>query len=119
MRASLLFALSLAASSTFAAACGPSGPPSKYPSRDDGCDVQVFKDAPSVQTDNIGPVSSWCTENSTDDECLRGLKDAVCKLGGDVVWGVGDGPAAHGNRRKLEGRAAHTLAPGAAPPGPK
>ena len=40
--------------------------------------------------------------------CLRTLKDQVCALGGDVVWGVGERPSAATGKVVYEGRAAHT-----------
>jgi hypothetical protein len=91
-----------------AAACG-GGQSSKYPSRPDGCDVHVFQSAPPMNTDNIGPVSSHCDDQSfSKDDCLRTLKDQVCKLGGDVVWGVSPEPAHEDGQWKYRGRAAHT-----------
>ncbi len=78
-----------------------------HPSMPAGCDVQVFAHAPPMPLDNIGTVSATCAENDSDDVCTRQLEDEVCKLGGDVVWGV-DKPMNVGNKRKLAGRAAHT-----------
>jgi hypothetical protein len=50
----------------------------------------------------------------SDADCLRTLKDQVCKLGGDVVWGVTDKPDTFGDKNVWDGRAAHTqAAPGA------
>ena len=72
-----------------------------------GCDVRVFTDAPPMRTENIGPVAASCTENDTRDACLRELEDQVCFLGGDVLWQV-EGPALHGDKQRLSGRAAHT-----------
>jgi len=40
---------------------------------------------------------------------LRELKDQVCKLGGDVVWGVEPEPEHVDGRWKYHGRAAHTV----------
>jgi len=72
-----------------------------------GCDVKVFRDAPTVATENIGPVSATCAQDVPDAECLRTLQDETCELGGDVVWGVG-APVAAGTKKVLSGRAAHT-----------
>ena len=90
-------------------ACGGSSSGSKYPSRATGCDVQVFNHAPTMQTDNIGPVSSHCDDQAatSKDDCMRELKDQVCKLGGDVVWGVVE-PEHVDGQWKYSGRAAHT-----------
>jgi hypothetical protein len=92
-----------------AAACGGSGSDSRFPSRPDGCDVHVFQTAPPMQTENIGPVSSHCDDHDfTQADCLRTLKDQVCKLGGDVVWGVPAVPDDTDGQWRYKGRAAHT-----------
>ena len=78
-----------------------------HPSMPAGCDVQVFANAPPMPLDNIGTVSARCDEGDSDDVCTRQLKDEVCKLGGDVVWGVEE-PSHVGNKKRLAGRAAHT-----------
>ena len=88
------------------AACG--GGSSKFPSRADGCEVQVFQLAPPMKTENIGPVSARCDDTVSKDECLRTLEDQVCKLGGDVVWGVEAEPRHEDAQWKYAGRAAHT-----------
>lgn len=75
--------------------------------REAGCAVQVFKDAPTMKTENIGPVTAWCDQNDSADVCLRVLEDQVCKLGGDVMWQV-DGPYPQGDKQRMNGRAAHT-----------
>jgi hypothetical protein len=87
-------------------ACG--GPPSKYPARPDGCAVQLFKDKPTMATENIGHVSAHCEDIVKEADCLRTFEDEVCKLGGDVVWGTGDVPVHEENQWKYAGRAAHT-----------
>jgi len=92
-------------------ACGGGGGGnSKYPSRSSGCDVTVFQQSPTGKTENIGPVSSSCDDQAptSKDDCLRELKDQVCKLGGDVVWGVEAEPEHVDGRWKYHGRAAHT-----------
>ena len=93
-----------------AAACGGSNANSKYPSRPTGCDVQVFQQTPTMQTDNIGPVSASCDDQAptSKDDCLRELKDQVCKLGGDAVWGVDAEPKHEDGKWKYSGRAVHT-----------
>ena len=79
----------------------------KYPPRQPGCEVQVFSEEPTYQTENIGPVQASCDESVPDAECARELKDQACKLGADTVWGVGDNPSKQAGRKKLFGRAAH------------
>ncbi len=90
-------------------ACG-GGAPSKYPPLPEGCNVQVFKDAPRVESDNIGTVSAVCDEGAADEDCLRTLKDEVCKLGGDVAWGVPDKPTVADGKKRFSARAAHSKA---------
>jgi hypothetical protein len=90
-----------------ALACGGGGS-SRFPSRPDGCQVQVFREAPNVKTENIGPVWARCEDIVSKDACLRELLDQVCKLGGDVVWGVNPEPEQENDHWKYAGRAAHT-----------
>jgi hypothetical protein len=94
------------------AACGGGGgaKDSKYPKRPDGCDVTLYRDIPEAPSDNIGSVHAACDESVAPDDCVRTLKDAVCKLGGDVVWGV-DEPQRKDGKVHYYGRAAHTKAP--------
>jgi hypothetical protein len=87
-------------------ACG-GGEPARFPSRAAGCDVKLFHENPDVPTENIGPVQARCADDVAEADCLRTLEDAVCKLGGDVVWGVGD-PEHKAGRNRFYGRAAHT-----------
>ncbi len=70
--------------------------------------MQIFREAPTIQTDNIGAVSAICGNDVSDDDCLRELKDQACKLGGDVLWGVPPAPTMQAGKKKLSGRAAHT-----------
>jgi hypothetical protein len=79
----------------------------KYPARQSGCEIQIFPENPSYQTDNIGPVQASCDESVSDSDCLRTLKDEACKLGADTVWGVNDNPTRQLGRKKFFGRAAH------------
>jgi hypothetical protein len=88
-------------------ACSPPPPPTKYPPRQPGCEIQIFPENPSYQTDNIGPVSSSCDESISDADCMRTLKDEACKLGADTVWGVSDNPTKQAGKKKFFGRAAH------------
>lgn len=104
--ASLVFAFAFAIS-----ACGGGGPKidPRFPPRPEGCAVDVLHDqAPTTATDNIGSVSASCTDLTSDEECLRTLKDEVCKIGGDVVWGVEPKPVVQAGKKRLNGRAAKT-----------
>lgn len=96
----------------FAGCTSPPPKDTKYPPRPEGCDVKVYPEAPSEQTENIGTVNASCAETVTDEECFRTLKDEACKLGADVVWGVDPKPTLALGKKKLSGRAAHTKAPG-------
>lgn len=89
------------------AACGGDKHPSRYPALEAGCAVEIFHEAPPMRTANIGPVSASCDERIPEAECLRTFKDEVCKLGGDLAWGV-DNPVKDGGRITFSGRAAHT-----------
>ena len=90
------------------AGCASEPPkPSKYPEQKPGCEIQIFPEEPTYQTDNIGPVQATCGEQVTDDECLRELKDQACKLGADTVWGVNDTPTMVAGKKRFSGRAAH------------
>jgi hypothetical protein len=81
--------------------------PAKFPAREPGCEVQIFPDAPSYATENIGAVHASCEESVSDADCLRTLKDAACKLGADTVWGMSETPKVDLGRKKFSGRAAH------------
>jgi hypothetical protein len=89
------------------AACSPSQKEGKFPARQPGCEVQVFPENPSYQTENIGSVQASCDESISDADCMRTLKDEACKLGADTIWGVNDTPTREANKKKLSGRAAH------------
>jgi hypothetical protein len=103
-----LFALASGCLSLSFVACGGSAP-SKFPERPEGCSVEVVASAPHGQTENIGTVNAWCDEQSSDEECLKALRDQVCKVGGDVVWGVPAKPKLEQGKKKLSGRAAHSV----------
>ena len=82
----------------------------RYPPRPEGCPVELFQAGPRGATDNIGPVSATCSEQTKDDDCIRTLKDEVCRMGGDVVWGVDAVPEKRpADRKRFTGRAAHTV----------
>ncbi|MEO7113775.1 MAG: hypothetical protein ABI183_25270, partial [Polyangiaceae bacterium] len=85
-------------------ACGGE-PRSRYPELPPGCTVALYHGAPQGRTVNIGPVNASCDQDVSDADCLRTLEDQVCKLGGDIVWGVGD-PHLDLGKKKLNGRAA-------------
>jgi hypothetical protein len=80
-------------------------------SREPGCPVRAFVDAPPMPTENIGLVVAHCAPEDSQEVCLRELEDRVCALGGDVVWQV-EGPApeatSNGNKQRMRGRAAHS-----------
>ncbi|WP_394844036.1 hypothetical protein LZC95_44155 [Pendulispora brunnea] len=80
----------------------------QYPAREEGCAVELFRDAPTKPSANIGPVNASCDETVAEAECIRTLKDQVCKLGGDIVWGVDPEPLRKNGRQQWSGRAAHT-----------
>lgn len=82
--------------------------PSRFPERKAGCDVQVFHDAPTVQTESVGTVRASCDDFVSVSECTRTLLDEACKLGADVVWAVSDPPLKENGKIKLTGHAAHT-----------
>ena len=80
-----------------------------YGPRAKGCDVEVRTDAPVTPTENIGTVSATCGEDTSDADCTRQLQDEACRLGADVVWGVG-APIVRGSKKTMSGRAVHTKA---------
>jgi hypothetical protein len=90
-------------------ACANGGD-ARFPKRPDGCDVTLFHETPTLPTENIGPVQARCGDDIPKDDCVRTLKDAVCALGGDVVWGV-DEPQHVDGKYKYSGRAAHSKPP--------
>jgi hypothetical protein len=91
-------------------ACGGNEHPSRYPAREPGCTVALYHGAPIGRTVNIGPVNASCDQDVSDTDCLRTLEDQVCKLGGDLVWGVDENPKLDLGHKKFNGRAAHTRA---------
>jgi len=107
--------LSLSLVAAVLSGCGgtPSKSPSLFPPRPEGCEVHLFHDSPDAPTTNIGPVRARCGLDVADADCVRTLEDQVCKLGGDIVWGVSDKPQVEGDKNYWQGRAAHS---GSAPP---
>jgi hypothetical protein len=115
-----LLSLALAALALSGCSRGKAPDP-RYPERPVGCDVKLFHEAPTMKTDNIGPVMASCATDVSDADCVRQLMDEACKLGGDVVWGVPDKPTLDGGRHLWFGRSAHTksaAAPAATTPEP-
>lgn len=86
------------------------------PERAAGCPVQLFYGSPTVDTTNLGVVTATCAEDLGEEACLRELQNEVCKLGGDVVWGVSEKPERVGEKNKYSGRAAVTKAAGTPAP---
>lgn len=113
MRSTLLV-LASAAFAFVVLGCGAPEKAGRYPKRPEGCDVKVFPESPAMPTDNIGSVDAICGDDISDVACLQTLKDEVCKLGGDVAWGVADKPSVSLGKKKLSGRAAHTKTAGPA-----
>jgi hypothetical protein len=87
--------------------CGPAPDP-RFPPRPAGCDVKVFTEGPTLATENIGTANAICGDDVDEDACMRTLKDEVCKLGGDVVWGVGEHPTQVYGKKRWSGRVAHS-----------
>lgn len=86
-------------------ACGGGGS-AKFPARGAGCEVELAHGAPKVDSENIGTVNATCSEETSEELCLRELKDAVCKLGGDIAWGVSEKPEKVGDKVRYTARAA-------------
>ena len=110
MKALFLSAISICALGLILGACGSDERRSRYPEREPGCAVTLYHGAPQGRTVNIGPVNASCDESVSDADCLRTLEDQVCKIGGDVVWGVDENPKLDLGHKKWNGRAAHTRA---------
>lgn len=109
---SKLSTVTVALTAAWVMGCGGAPADARFPARPEGCDVQiVHEDAPNVPTENIGRVSASCTDLTSDDDCYRTLKDQVCKLGGDVVWGVEPAPVIKDGKKRLTGRAAKARSP--------
>lgn len=94
-------------------ACGSTPNRPALPERPAGCTVALTYGSPVSDTTNLGVVTATCGEDIGEAACLRQLQDEVCKLGGDVVWGVSEKPERVGDKNKYTGRAAVTKAAGA------
>ena len=68
------------------AACGGAG--ARYPVREPGCPVRTFAGESTIPVDDLGLATVDCAPGGKS--CERQLLDAVCALGGDVAWGVGE-----------------------------
>jgi hypothetical protein len=68
--------------------CGGGVPDARYPAREAGCPVKSLPGAPPVPVDDLGTVTADC--DSAGGACERRLLDAVCRVGGDVAYGLGD-----------------------------
>lgn len=90
------------------AACSSTPSRPALPEHPAGCPVELFYGSPKGDTTNLGVVSATCEESVSEPECMRQLQDEVCKLGGDVVWGVSERPERVGDKNKFSGRAAVT-----------
>ena len=107
LRTFSVLALLCSACSTTLVHCGGEKVDPRFPPRPEGCAVEVFHaGAPNKPSDNIGTVNASCTDLVSNDDCLRQLKDQVCKIGGDLVWGVETAPVVRDGRKTLSGRAA-------------
>jgi hypothetical protein len=84
--AALAFALVPAV--VMAVGCGGSAPDVRYPAREDGCAVRSYPGPATIPVDDLGVVKVECS--ASGGACERKLMDAVCRLGGDVVWGTAD-----------------------------
>jgi hypothetical protein len=83
-------------------ACGGNAPDARYPAREVGCPVRSFPGPSTIPVDDLGTVRVECRSGGP---CERQLMDAVCALGGDVVWGTADNAL---TATALVGHAAHS-----------
>jgi len=75
--------------------------------RSPGCNVRVLAEGgPPPGSENIGPVTAYCSPDDPKDACVRELADQVCRLGGNMLWQI-DGPTVYGDKQRMRGRAAH------------
>jgi hypothetical protein len=101
-----------------ALSCGsPKKTDPRYPPQPIGCKVMLFRGpiANTVVYDHIGRVDMICGELISDSDCLRGLMDEACKLGGDILYEVLEPTKPAPDKIKYDGRVAHTRITGAPP----
>jgi hypothetical protein len=101
MRGFALFGLTALAT---LAACGGAAPDARYPAREDGCPVRLYPAHASIPVDELGMVEVDCPPDAAG-KCERLLENAVCRRGGDVVWGTADNAL---NATRLVAHAAHS-----------
>jgi hypothetical protein len=89
---------------------GPKKTDPRYPPRPEGCQVMIFRGpvASTVKFDHIGRVDMICGALIPDSECLRGLMDEACKLGGDILYDVLEPTKPTPDKIKYDGRVGHT-----------
>jgi hypothetical protein len=82
----------------------------RYPPQPEGCKVMIFNGpvATTVKFDNIGRVDMICGELIPYSDCMRGLMDEACKLGGDILYDVLEPSKPAPDKVKYDGRVAHT-----------
>jgi hypothetical protein len=85
-------------------ACGGSTPDARYPAREDGCPVKLYPGQSGIPVDDLGTVQVDCPPDGRG-ACERALENAVCRRGGDVVWGAGENAL---NAPTMVGHAAHS-----------
>jgi hypothetical protein len=102
-----------------AASCAsPKKTDPRYPPQPIGCKVMLFRGPvpSSVKFDHLGRVDMICGELIADSDCLRGLMDEACKLGGDVLYDVLEPSKPAPDKIKYDGRVGHTRIAASAPP---
>jgi hypothetical protein len=83
----------------------------KYPPRGLGCKVRVFHEgAPGVKEwDDLGMARVECPLDVGAVQCLKRLREAVCRMGGDIVYDVPKKPSRPSEEAMIyAGHAAHT-----------
>jgi hypothetical protein len=112
------FAAGLAALVAVAACGGTPKTDPRYPPREPGCKVLVYKGPVPATTPkhDLGSVDAICGTDIPEADCMRTLMDQVCKFGGDIIWDVPEIPdKPTPDKVRWTARAAHTKAPKAAP----
>jgi hypothetical protein len=83
--------------------CGGATPDARYPAHEAGCPVKSFPGPAPIPVDDLGVVAVDCSGGAGG--CERQALDAVCRLGGDVGWGLADNSL---TAKRLVVHAAHT-----------